>query len=196
MAPNSLPFAMGFPDFPFQDLHNHGRSISGCFCGFMNDKLVLQVGTYHSASLRVNLRPPTPGVVSRGIALEGLCSILAGLWGSGTGSTTLTEQKWQVGGWRGSAFLRNRSAISTLPSHESERATKYGTTTMAHEGGTCLVLQPLLLPGLEDSVRDSDVEGFGETFRILRGWRGILEQGSLRAEGHCLVLSPPERRQG
>ncbi|XP_047175350.1 nucleobase-ascorbate transporter 11-like [Vigna umbellata] len=50
------------------------------------------VGTYHSASLRVNLRPPTPGVVSRGIALEGLCSILAGLWGSGTGSTTLTEK--------------------------------------------------------------------------------------------------------
>ncbi|RDX88582.1 Nucleobase-ascorbate transporter 11, partial [Mucuna pruriens] len=49
------------------------------------------VGTYHSASLRVNLRPPTPGVVSRGIALEGFCSILAGLWGSGTGSTTLTE---------------------------------------------------------------------------------------------------------
>ncbi|XP_027346947.1 nucleobase-ascorbate transporter 11-like isoform X2 [Abrus precatorius] len=49
------------------------------------------VGTYHTASLRVNLRPPTPGVVSRGIALEGLCSTLAGLWGSGTGSTTLTE---------------------------------------------------------------------------------------------------------
>ncbi|KAL9327385.1 hypothetical protein ACSQ67_008030 [Phaseolus vulgaris] len=49
------------------------------------------VGTYHSVSLRVNLRPPTPGVVSRGIALEGFCSILAGLWGSGTGSTTLTE---------------------------------------------------------------------------------------------------------
>lgn len=50
-----------------------------------------QIGTYHSASLRINLRPPIPGVVSRGIALEGLCSILAGLWGSGTGSTTLIE---------------------------------------------------------------------------------------------------------
>ncbi|PNY08064.1 nucleobase-ascorbate transporter 11-like protein [Trifolium pratense] len=49
------------------------------------------VGTYHNASLRINLRPPTTGVVSRGIALEGFCSILAGLWGSGTGSTTLTE---------------------------------------------------------------------------------------------------------
>jgi nucleobase transporter 1/2 len=50
-----------------------------------------QVGTYRTTSLQVNSRPPTRGVVSRGIALEGLCSILAGLWGSGTGSTTLTE---------------------------------------------------------------------------------------------------------
>ncbi|KAJ7953515.1 Nucleobase-ascorbate transporter-like protein [Quillaja saponaria] len=49
------------------------------------------VATYHSASLQVNLKPPTAGVVSRGIALEGFCSILAGLWGSGTGATTLTE---------------------------------------------------------------------------------------------------------
>lgn len=36
-------------------------------------------------------RPPTPGVLSRGIGLEGLSSVLAGLWGTGTGSTTLTE---------------------------------------------------------------------------------------------------------
>ncbi|CAN0858299.1 Nucleobase-ascorbate transporter 11 [Linum grandiflorum] len=49
------------------------------------------VGIYHSTSLLVSSKPPTPGIVSRGIALEGLCSILAGLWGSGTGSTTLTE---------------------------------------------------------------------------------------------------------
>ncbi|XP_057752151.1 nucleobase-ascorbate transporter 11-like [Arachis stenosperma] len=49
------------------------------------------VGTYHMLSVRANLKPPSSGIVSRGIALEGLCSILAGLWGSGTGSTTLTE---------------------------------------------------------------------------------------------------------
>ncbi|MED6132075.1 hypothetical protein PIB30_015864 [Stylosanthes scabra] len=51
----------------------------------------LPVGTYHMLSVRTNLKPPSSGIVSRGIALEGLCSILAGLWGSGTGSTTLTE---------------------------------------------------------------------------------------------------------
>ncbi|OVA17856.1 Xanthine/uracil/vitamin C permease [Macleaya cordata] len=49
------------------------------------------VGSYHASSLLVASRPPTPGVLSRGIGLEGLCSVLAGLWGTGTGSTTLTE---------------------------------------------------------------------------------------------------------
>ncbi|KAJ7981120.1 Nucleobase-ascorbate transporter [Quillaja saponaria] len=49
------------------------------------------VGSYHATSLLVASRPPTPGVLSRGIGLEGLSSILAGLWGTGTGSTTLTE---------------------------------------------------------------------------------------------------------
>uniref|UniRef100_A0A162AJ32 Nucleobase-ascorbate transporter 12 n=1 Tax=Daucus carota subsp. sativus TaxID=79200 RepID=A0A162AJ32_DAUCS len=49
------------------------------------------VGSYHASSLLVASRPPTPGVVSRGIGIEGLASILAGLWGTGTGSTSLTE---------------------------------------------------------------------------------------------------------
>ncbi|XP_050367289.1 nucleobase-ascorbate transporter 12 [Argentina anserina] len=49
------------------------------------------IGSYHASSLLVASRPPTPGVVSRGIGLEGLSSVLAGLWGTGTGSTSLTE---------------------------------------------------------------------------------------------------------
>ncbi|RDY11719.1 Nucleobase-ascorbate transporter 12, partial [Mucuna pruriens] len=49
------------------------------------------VGSYHASSLLVASRPPTRGVLSRGIGLEGLSSVLAGLWGTGTGSTTLTE---------------------------------------------------------------------------------------------------------
>ncbi|KAF7823274.1 nucleobase-ascorbate transporter 12 [Senna tora] len=49
------------------------------------------VGSYHASSLLVASRPPTPGVVSRGVGLEGLSSVLAGLWGTGTGFTTLTE---------------------------------------------------------------------------------------------------------
>lgn len=53
--------------------------------------LFFQIGTYHTVALRVAAKPPTPGIVSRGIAVEGFCSILAGLWGTGAGSTTLTE---------------------------------------------------------------------------------------------------------
>ncbi|KAL6976395.1 Nucleobase-ascorbate transporter 12, partial [Sarracenia purpurea var. burkii] len=49
------------------------------------------VGSYHASSLLVASRPPTPGVLSRGIGLEGLSGVLAGLWGTGTGSATLTE---------------------------------------------------------------------------------------------------------
>ncbi|KAI3523324.1 hypothetical protein L1887_01385 [Cichorium endivia] len=49
------------------------------------------VGSYHASSLLVASKPPTPGVISRGIGVEGLTSILGGVWGTGTGSTTLTE---------------------------------------------------------------------------------------------------------
>ncbi|GFY90780.1 Xanthine/uracil permease family protein [Actinidia rufa] len=49
------------------------------------------VGTYHTASVRINTKLPTPGIVSRGIGMEGFCSALAGIWGTGTGSSTLTE---------------------------------------------------------------------------------------------------------
>ncbi|CAA2957159.1 Hypothetical predicted protein [Olea europaea subsp. europaea] len=49
------------------------------------------VGSYHASSLLVASRPPTLGIVSQGIGLEGLSSVLAGLWGTGTGSTTLNE---------------------------------------------------------------------------------------------------------
>lgn len=51
----------------------------------------LKVGSYHASSLLVASRPPTPGVVSRGIGMEGVSSVLASLWGTGVGSTTLTE---------------------------------------------------------------------------------------------------------
>ncbi|MCO5611147.1 hypothetical protein L7F22_065397 [Adiantum nelumboides] len=49
------------------------------------------VGSYHASSLLVAARAPTPGVVSRAIGLEGLTSALAGIWGIGTGASTLTE---------------------------------------------------------------------------------------------------------
>uniref|UniRef100_A0A0D9V7Z8 Nucleobase-ascorbate transporter 12 n=1 Tax=Leersia perrieri TaxID=77586 RepID=A0A0D9V7Z8_9ORYZ len=49
------------------------------------------VGSYHASSLFVATRPPTAGVVSRGIGVEGVSTILAGVWGTGVGSATITE---------------------------------------------------------------------------------------------------------
>ncbi|KAK4356307.1 hypothetical protein RND71_025278 [Anisodus tanguticus] len=65
------------------------------------------IGSYHSAAIRMNLKPPTPGIVSRGIGLEGFCSVLAGLWGTGTGSTTLTENVHTINATR----VANRRAV-------------------------------------------------------------------------------------
>ncbi|RLN24845.1 nucleobase-ascorbate transporter 12 [Panicum miliaceum] len=49
------------------------------------------VSSYHASSLFVATRPPTSGVVSRGIGVEGVSTVLAGLWGTGVGSSTITE---------------------------------------------------------------------------------------------------------
>ncbi|CAF2146338.1 nucleobase-ascorbate transporter 11 [Brassica rapa] len=77
------PFQWGFPYF-------HMRTcIIMIFTSLVTS--VDSVGTYHATSMLVNAKRPTRGVVSRGVALEGFCSLLAGIWGSGTGSTTLTE---------------------------------------------------------------------------------------------------------
>ncbi|KAH0716090.1 hypothetical protein KY284_008995 [Solanum tuberosum] len=65
------------------------------------------IGSYHSAAIRINLKPPTPGIVSRGIGLEGFCSVLAGLWGTGTGATTLTENVHTINATK----VANRRAV-------------------------------------------------------------------------------------
>jgi solute carrier family 23 (nucleobase transporter), member 1 len=38
----------------------------------------MQLSSYHAASLLVNLSPPTRGVVSRAIGLEGVSTFIAG----------------------------------------------------------------------------------------------------------------------
>jgi xanthine/uracil permease len=52
---------------------------------------LFKVGSYHASSLFVATRPPTAGVVSRGIGVEGISTVLAGLWGTGVGSASVTE---------------------------------------------------------------------------------------------------------
>lgn len=77
------PFQWGSPTFHFK------TSIIMMIASLVAS--VDSVGSYHATSVLIDMRPPTPGIVSRGIGLEGCSSILAGVWGTGTGSTTLTE---------------------------------------------------------------------------------------------------------
>ncbi|KAI5059580.1 hypothetical protein GOP47_0025899 [Adiantum capillus-veneris] len=77
------PFQWGIPTFQWKTASiMMVANVIGC---------VDSVGSYHASSLLVAARAPTPGIVSRAIGLEGLTSILAGLWGIGTGASTLTE---------------------------------------------------------------------------------------------------------
>ncbi|CAN6449508.1 unnamed protein product [Victoria cruziana] len=83
------PFQWGFPTFRLRT------------CMIMVVVSVIasvdSVGSYHASSLLINSSAPTPGIVGRSIGLEGCTSILAGLWGTGTGSTTLTENVHTIG---------------------------------------------------------------------------------------------------
>ncbi|KAJ1694709.1 hypothetical protein LUZ63_011407 [Rhynchospora breviuscula] len=83
------PFQWGPPTFHFK------TGIIMVFASLVAS--VDSVGSYHATALLVNMRPPTHGIVSRGIGLEGVTSIIAGLWGTGLGSTTLTENVHTVG---------------------------------------------------------------------------------------------------
>lgn len=77
------PFQWGVPTFHWKTA---GVMIAASFIASVDS-----VGTYHAASLLVASKAPSPGVVSRAIGLEGLTSALAGIWGTGMGATTLTE---------------------------------------------------------------------------------------------------------
>ncbi|CAI5512787.1 unnamed protein product [Closterium sp. Naga37s-1] len=77
------PFQYGMPIFRWESI-----------CVMLLPALIStidSVSNYHATSLLVAVRPPTGGVVGRGIGMEGVASVLAGMWGTGGGATTLTE---------------------------------------------------------------------------------------------------------
>ncbi|KAL0863413.1 hypothetical protein Bca101_042531 [Brassica carinata] len=88
------PLQWGVPIFTW--------NMSSVMCVVSIIASVDSVGSYHASSLLVASMPPTPGVVSRAIGLEGFTSVLAGLWGTGTGSTTFRKRshnRCKVGGF-------------------------------------------------------------------------------------------------
>ncbi|GBG58806.1 hypothetical protein CBR_g206 [Chara braunii] len=58
------------------------------------------VSSYYASSRLSSTHAPPRGVVSRGILVEGFCTLLAGLFGTGAGSTTLAENVYIMGASR------------------------------------------------------------------------------------------------
>ncbi|XP_070578754.1 solute carrier family 23 member 1-like [Ptychodera flava] len=52
---------------------------------------VESIGDYYACARLSGASPPPPHAVNRGICIEGFCCILSGIWGSGLGTTSFSE---------------------------------------------------------------------------------------------------------
>lgn len=55
------------------------------------------IGDYYACARLAGARPPPVHAMNRGIAIEGLGCILAGIWGSGNGTTSYSENIGAIG---------------------------------------------------------------------------------------------------
>ena len=58
--------------------------------GAMMASMIESVGDYYSCARICGAPPPTPGIISRGLAAEGLGVMMTGMFGTGSGSTSST----------------------------------------------------------------------------------------------------------
>lgn len=62
-----------------------------------NSILPIRCNTFPDFFLESGARPPPVHAMNRGIAIEGIGCILAGLWGSGNGTTSYSENIGAIG---------------------------------------------------------------------------------------------------
>ena len=55
------------------------------------------IGDYYACARLANARPPPVHAINRGVVVEGIGCVLAGLWGSGNGSTSYSENIGAIG---------------------------------------------------------------------------------------------------
>lgn len=53
--------------------------------------MIESIGDYYACAKTAGAPPPTPGIISRGLAGEGIGVVLSGLWGTGSGTTSYSE---------------------------------------------------------------------------------------------------------
>ena len=59
--------------------------------------MIESVGDYYACARLAGAPPPPSHAINRGIGIEGICSILAGAWGSGNGTTSFSQNVGVIG---------------------------------------------------------------------------------------------------
>ena len=83
------PFQWGMPVFG-------AGAIVGMFAGYMAS-IVESVGDYYACARLAGARPPDAGVINRGIGMEGVGCLVAGIFGTGNGTTSYSENIGAIG---------------------------------------------------------------------------------------------------
>ena len=61
--------------------------------------MIESIGDYYAAARFSGAKPPPTSAINRGILMEGLGCILAGIWGTGNGTTTYRLIREQSVAW-------------------------------------------------------------------------------------------------
>ena len=83
------PFQWGWPTFG-------AAAIVGMLAGYMAS-MVESIGDYYACARLAGAPPPTPEQVNRGIGMEGIGCFIAGIFGTGNGTTSYSENIGAIG---------------------------------------------------------------------------------------------------
>lgn len=72
------------------------KGVFGLLAGVLASTIE-SIGDYYACARLSKAPPPPPHAINRGIGMEGLGCVLAGLWGSGNGTTSYSENIGAIG---------------------------------------------------------------------------------------------------
>ena len=84
-----MPFPWGMPQFGM-------AAFVGMLAGYMAS-VVESIGDYYACARLAGAPPPDKKLVNRGITFEGIGCLIAGIWGTGNGTTSYSENVGAIG---------------------------------------------------------------------------------------------------
>jgi len=98
----TMEFVRSAPWFFFPYPFQFGRPVFRSYAivpmiGSMLAAMIESVGDYYSCAKIAGAPPPTSGIIARGLAAEGIGVFLSGLWGTGSGTTSYSENIGAIG---------------------------------------------------------------------------------------------------